>query len=146
MPEVDIVENLLGSIPTGDEIKDSREGDHSEATLMNPELIPFGTGHAIQVTWANLSDVDGRGFEYRERYGLPTSASEPWQHGRFLDVVQSLGLVPKASRNALNVDSDTDRENVLAAFKKVAGSAFPIKITTNKKTGYLQSRVVKGKR
>lgn len=142
----DIVENLLGSIPTGNEIVDSREGDHSEATLTNPELVPFGTGYAVQVTWTNLQDVDGRAFEYKERYGLPTSQSEPWQHGRFLDTVQSLGLVPKASRNALNVDSDDDRANVVAAFKKVEGNVFPLKITTNKKTGYLQSRIVRGKR
>jgi hypothetical protein len=146
MPETNIVENLLGSIPTGEEIKDSREGDHSEATLTNSELVPFGTGHAVQVTWTNLQDVDGRAFEYKERYGLPTSQSEPWQHGRFLDVVQSLGLVPKSSRNAINVDSDDDRAAVLTAFKKVEGSTYPLKISTNKKTGYLQSRIPKGKR
>ena len=146
MPDTEIVENLLGSIPTGEEIKDSREGDHSEATLTNPELVPFGSGQAIQVTWTNLQDVDGRAFEYKERYGLPTSQSEPWQHGRFLDVVQSLGLVPKASRNAINVDSDEDRAAVLAAFKKIEGSVHPIKISTNKKTGYLQSRIPKQRR
>src|SRR3990167_3072939 len=143
MPDQEIVENLLGSIPTGETIVDSREGDHAEATLTNPELVPFGTGHAVQVTWTNLQDVDGRAFEYKERYGLPTSQSEPWQHGRFLDVVQSLGLVPKANRNAINVDSDVDRAAVLAAFKKVKGNVHPIKINTNKKTGYLQSRIVK---
>ena len=146
MPEVDIVENLLGSIPTGEEIKDSREGDHSEATLTNSELVPFGTAHAIQVTWTNLQDVDGRAFEYKERYPLPTSQSEPWQHARFLDVVQSLGLVPKASRNAINVDTENDRAAVLAAFKKIEGSVHPIKISTNKKTGYLQSRIPKTRR
>jgi len=143
MPDTQIVENLLGSIPTGEEIKDSREGDHSEATLTNPELIPFGNGHAIQVVWTNLQDVDGRSFEYKERYGLPTSQSEPWQHGRFLNVVQSLGLVPKASRNAINVDSDNDRAAVLAAFQKIEGSVHLIKISMNKKTGFLQSGIPK---
>jgi len=146
MPEQDIVENLLGSIPTGEEIKDSREGDHSEATLSNPELVPFGAGHAIQVTWTNLQDIDGRAFEYKERYGLPTAQAEPWQHARFLDVVQSLGLVPRNQRNAINVDTDADRDAVLVAFKKIEGSVHPIKISTNKKTGYLQSRIPKGKR
>jgi len=143
MPDQEIVENLLGSIPTGEEIKDSREGDHSDATLTNPELVPFGTAQAIQVTWANLQDADGRAFEYKERYALPTSQSEPWQHSRFLDVVQSLGLVPKNKRNAINVDSDADRDAVLGAFKKIEGSVHPIKISTNKKTGYLQSRIPK---
>ena len=146
MPEANIVENLLGSIPTGDEIKDSREGDFPEAVLSNPELVPFGTGHAIQVTWTNLQDADGREFEYKERYGLPTEQSEAWQHGRFLDIVQTLGLVPKANRNAINVNGDAERESVLGAFKKVAGNTFPLRITTNKKTGYLQSRIQKGKR
>jgi hypothetical protein len=141
----DIVENLLGSIPVGDEIKDSREGDHQSATLTNPELVPFGEGHAVQVTFVNLTDSDGRDFQYKERYGLPTSQSEPWQHGRFLDTVQSLGLVPKNQRNAINVDTDQDRETVLAAFKSIAGSTVPIKLTTNKKTGYLQSRVLRKK-
>jgi hypothetical protein len=146
MPDTEIVENLLGSIPTGEEIKDSREGDHSEATLTNPELVPFGSGHAIQVTWTNLQDVDGRSFEYKERYGLPTSNAEPWQHSRFLDVVQSLGLVPKNQRKAINVDTDVDRDAVLGAFKKIEGSVHPIKISTNKKTGYLQSRIPKQRR
>ena len=146
MPDQEIVENLLGGIPTGDEIKDSREGDHAEATLTNPELVPFGSGHAIQVTWTNLQDVDGRSFEYKERYGLPTSSSEPWQHSRFLEVVQSLGLVPRNVRKAINVDTDQDRELVLEGFKKIAGSIHPIKISSNKKTGYLQSRVSKPRR
>ena len=146
MPDTEIVENLLGSIPTGEEIKDSREGDHSNATLTNPELVPFGSGHAVQVTWMNLQDVDGRAFEYKERYGLPTSQAEPWQHSRFLDVVQALGLIPKANRNAINVDSDNNRAAVLAAFKKIEGSTFVIKISTNKKTGYLQSKLLRTKR
>jgi hypothetical protein len=142
----DIVENLLGSIPTGEEIKDSREGDHADATLTLPELVPFGSGHAIQVTWTNLQDSDGRAFEYKERYGLPTSSSEPWQHSRFLDVVQSLGLVPKNKRNAINVDTEADQNAVLTAFKTIEGTVHPIKISTNKKTGYLQSRIPKPRR
>lgn len=142
----DIIENLLGSIPTGDEIKDSREGDHSNAKLTNPELVPFGEGHAVQVTFVGLTDTDGRDFQYKERYGLPTSQAEPWQHGRFLEVVQSLGLVPKNQRNAINVDTDLDRDTVLAAFKSIEGSTVPIKLKTNTKTGYLQSRILKGKK
>ncbi len=146
MPSADIVENLLGSIPTGEEIKDSREGEHHSAKLTNPELVPFGEGHAVQVTFTNLSDSDGRDFQYKERYALPTSQAEPWQHGRFLDVVQGLGLVPKNQRNAINVDTEQDRDTVLSAFKSIEGSTVPIKLSVNKKTGYLQSRILKGKK
>lgn len=136
------VENLLGSIPTGEEIKDPREGDH-EATLTQPELVPFGTGHAVKVVYTNLTDADGRSFDFQVRYGLPTSESEPWQHARFLEVAQSLGIVPRSHRNAINVDSDADRATVLAAFEKIAGSSFPLRITPNKKTGYMEGRVLR---
>jgi hypothetical protein len=134
------VENLLGSIPTGEEIKDSREGDHVGKLIM-PELVPFGEGKAVKVVFTDLTDADGRSFDFPLRVALPTSASEPWQHSRFLKAAQALGIVPRTQRNAINVDTEKDQETVLAAFKQVEGNSYSIVIYPNKKTGYLELRV-----
>lgn len=134
------VENLLGSIPTGDEIHDAREGDHIGKIIM-PELVPFGDGQAVKVAFTGMTDADGRGFDKEIRIGLPTSSSEPWQHARFLKAVQNLGIVPRSQRNAINVDTDADRESVLNAFKQIEGREYNLTIYPNKKTGYLELRV-----
>jgi hypothetical protein len=134
------VENLLGSIPTGEEIKDRREGTHVGKLTM-PELVDFGSGKAIKVVFTGMTDADGRSFDKEVRIGLPTSKSESWQHERFLKVAQALGIVPRNQRNAINVDSDNDEQTVLAAFKQIEGRDYSVVVYPNKKSGYLELRV-----
>jgi hypothetical protein len=136
----DTVENLLGSIPTGDEIKDSREGDHTGKLIM-PELVPFGDSKAVKIVFTNLTDAVGRSFDFPIRVALPTSKSEPWQHQRFLKAVQALGVVPRNQRNAINVDTEEDQNKVLSAFQQIEGREYAITIYPNKRTGYLEARV-----
>lgn len=139
----DLAENLLSSIPVGEVIKDAREGEQPDAVLTSPELVDFGDSKAVKVIWNNLTDADGRSFQFQARYPLPTTDSAPWQHARFLDLVHGLGIVPRGQRNAINVDTEQDQETVLNAFKSIDGNNFPIRLYVNKKTGYLESRLSK---
>ena len=141
MPD-EVANNLLDSIPTGEVVKDLREGEHYEAKLNEAELIEQSNGPAIRVTYTGCVDADGREFSYQERYTIPTSNSEDFIQRLFLAAAHAWGLVPPGDNRRILADTPEAREAILNAVRSVQGSVVPLKLTTGK-TGYLQSRFLR---
>jgi hypothetical protein len=143
MPEV--VENLLSSIPTGAEIHDPREGDHNEARLMFVEVIDQSNGPALKLTYNNMVDGEGRDFEYQERYTIPTSISEQFIQGMFLNVLHEVGIVPRISKRCPLFDAEADRATLVEVFNTKVGATIPLRLKIDDKTGYMRSRILRAK-
>ena len=146
MQSESVVENLLESIPTGEAIKDPREGDYTDVLITNPELIEQGNGFALRLTYSGLADHDGRSFEYQERYTIPTSASEDFIHRIWLGLCHEAGVLPRENKSRILADSEKDRETVLHAFQQVVGNIVSLRLTQDPKSGYMRSRFIRGKK
>ena len=146
MADDEVVKNLLGGIPTGEEIRDPREGEHPNATVGGVDTAEQGNGWVVKVTYNGLVDTDGRQFEYTERYNIPTSNSEDWVHRMFLAICHDLQIVPRSFKSRILADTEADREVVKGAFSKSIGNSVPLRITMDSKSGYLRSRVLRVKK
>lgn len=138
----DVQENLLAGIPTAGELKDPREGDYPEASLSSPEIVEQSNGHAIKLTWSGLTDAQGRGFDFTERYTIPTSTSEDFIHRLFLGLVHALGMKPVSDREKIVADDDESRGMLLNAFEKSTGRIVSLRLSQDNK-GYLRSKFLK---
>jgi hypothetical protein len=138
----DTVENLLGTIPTGDEVKDPRENDY-EATLKDASIVEQKNGHSLKLVFGNIVDTNGKDFEHNERVTIPTSESEKFIQDIFIRWAHGLEVLPRSHRNAILADSEEHRGIVLEAFKSKLGEQFPLTIYSN--NGYLRSRVSRKK-
>jgi hypothetical protein len=145
MSDESVVENLLGSIPQGGEVKDPREGDHYDAKFSDVELAEQTNGHVVKLTFEGLRDVDGREFTYQERVTIPTSNSELFIQRIFLAIAHDLGVLPRTQKNAFYADTDEHRAVVLAAFEAVKGTSAPLNIRTDGK-GFLRGRIIRSKK
>ena len=141
----EVVDNLLSSIPTGEAIKDPREGDHIGAKLTNPELVEQSNGHSLKITWGDLTDSNGRGFEYQERYTIPTSQSDEFIHRLFLSVCHEAGVLPRESKSRILADTEADRNTILQAFQQRIGETVDLRLTQDAKSGYMRSRFLRKK-
>lgn len=145
MSDEGVVNGLLGSIPRGEEIRDPREGFHSDVVIGESELVQNSTGSwAIVTNYNSMTDVNGRMFELKERYNIPASDSDDVVKRIFLDVLHSLGIVDRSDRRSVHAETDEQREGVAAAFQSVQGNNVNLKIAADK-SGYVHGRIVRGK-
>jgi hypothetical protein len=145
-PMSDSSENLLGSIPTGEEIHDPREGDHQEARLTYVEVIEQSNGHALKLTYNNMVDSEGRSFEYQERYTIPTSTSEQFIQGMFLNLCHELGIIPRTQKRCPLFDDVGHRSTLEGVFNSKIGSTVPLRLKIDDKSGYMRSRILRPKK
>ena len=141
----DVQANLLGSIPTGEEIRDPKEGDHPNARLADVDIVEQSNGHSLQLIYTDLVATDGRPFDQKERVSLPTSNSEDFIHRIFLALCHDLEIVPRTFKSRVFVDTEDDRERVRAAFATKLGNTIPLRIQSDKQ-GYLRSRIIRFKK
>ncbi len=141
----EVTQNLLGSIPTGAEIHDPREGEHPNAQLFAAEIVEQSNGPALKLTYNNMVDSEGRDFQHQERYTIPTSASEQFIQGMFLDLVRNLGVVPRAQKKCPLFDTDADRTTLVDVLQTVIGVNVPLRLKMDDKSGYLRGRILRQK-
>ena len=137
-----VEQNLLDSIPTGEVIKDARVGVHPEARIAEVELIEQKNGHAIRVTYNGLQDEEGRQFEFSERYTIPTSQSERFIKGLFVDALHAWDLAPYEDGRSPVADNEEVRQQIYQAVNGKKGLTVPLSLKTGK-GGYLQSRFLR---
>jgi len=140
----EVVENLLGSIPTGEIIKDPREGDHGDANIKAVELVEQSNGKALKITYGNLSDTNGRDFEHQERLTIPNSSSHEAVQRIFLAACHNLEIVPRSMRKTILADTDQDCETIHQAFASKVGITLNIRLRPDK-DGYLKSSFLRRK-
>ena len=141
----EVTENLLSSIPTGAEIHDPREGEHTEAQLFAVEVVDQSNGPALKLTYNNMVDSEGRNFEHQERYTIPTSASEQFIQGMFLNLLHEIGIVPRTSKKCPLFDAEADRGTLVDAFNTRIGANIPLRLKIDDKSGYMRSRILRQK-
>ena len=140
----EVVENLLAGIPTGDVIKDPREGDHLDATLKFVELVDQSNGKALKLTYGNLTDANGREFEHQERLTIPKTDSHEAVQRIFLSACHSLEVVPRNFRSTILADTDTDQERVFDAFSSKIGQQVALRLRPDT-SGYMKSSILRRK-
>lgn len=140
----EVVENLLSSIPTGEVIKDPREGDHLDAQLKFVELVDQANGKALKLTYGNLTDTNGREFEHQERLSIPKSDSHEAVQRIFLSACHSLEVVPRSFRKTILADTDVDQENVFSAFTSKIGQPVALRLRPDT-SGYMKSTILRRK-
>ena len=141
MSEQTVIENLLGSIPVGEEIKDPRENDY-DATLKDVEVVEQKNGHSLRLVFGDIEDANGRSFEHKENVTIPTSehvGDLAFIQDIFLRWAQGLEVIPRTQRSAVLADTEEHRGVVLNAFKTKIGGRFPITLYFSK--GFIRGRV-----
>lgn len=131
-----VLEELLSGAGRGDEeLHDPREGDH-DAVLKDVRLVQNSPGskvsHAILVTYANLTDTEGREFTFDDRANVPTSESSDDVKRMFQQSLHSIGIVPYEDRRPYFADSDEQRQAFVEAYRTKVGASVPVKIFIDK--------------
>jgi len=137
-------ENLLASIPSGDVIKDPREGDHPSAKLKFVELVDQTNGKALKLTYGGLTDTNGRDFEHQERVIIPNSNSHEAVQRIFLSLCHSLEVVPRSFRKTILADTDVDQENVFSAFNSKRDIEVSLRLRPDS-NGFMKSTILRRK-
>lgn len=149
MSEDRVLENLLGSVPHGEELHDVREGEHPDAVLVDVQLVENTSDklppYALQKVYQGLTDVEGKAFELKDKVNIPESGSEDWVKRLFLADLHDMGLVPRTEKQAIFADTDEHREAVLTAYKSKIDTNYPLRVVTDK-NGYIRVRVIRKKR
>ena len=145
----EVLANLLGSIPRGEELHDVREGEHPDAKLVDALLVPNTSDklppYAIQKVYQGLVDVDGKAFELKDKVNIPESNSDDWVKRMFLADLHDMGIVPREQKQAIFTETDEHREAVLAAYQSKVDTNYPLRVVTDK-NGYIRVRVIRKKR
>jgi hypothetical protein len=138
----EVLPNLLGSIPTGDIIKDPREGDHPEASLKHVELVDQANGKALKLTYGGMTDINGREFEHQERLTIPNTNSHEAVQRIFLSACHSLEIVPRSFRNTILADTDQDQQQIHDAFLSKVGTPISLRLRPDS-SGYLKATILR---
>lgn len=133
------LEGLLNSVPTGEELRDPREGDHEDSKLIDVSVgenseqavIPFS---AVMV-WSAMKDSEGRDFDFSARVNIPRPSDPTWVKRMFLQTAHDLGVVPRDRKTALVADTDEEREVLIKILKLGLGQRYPVRI--REKNGFV---------
>lgn len=128
-------DDLLKSAQAGETITDPRCGKHDDAVLSGVFLDGTLDNPFVTLIWSGLFDVDGQGFEHRDRLFLPREDSHPIGKSRFMQKLKSLEIVPISYKQVLYFAGDAV-EGLVESIQSKQGESFPITITQDNRGFY----------
>ena len=136
-----IIEALLASVETGEELVDPRAGDHNGVLSEVGELKVSQSGNSFfNVTFGNLESGEGDPFSFSSVVVLPTRDSDEKLARMFLANLHDYGILPREYRNAVYAETDEQRTAIRRAFEAKKGTTYPVRLKLDKE-GDLRLRI-----
>ena len=137
------IQELLDSLPTGDELHDPREGEHEPVlsdvnVVENSEKasVPF----AIELTFTGFKDVEGREFQFNDRVNVPEPDSSNVIKSMFLASLHNLGIIEFSDKRGRAAADKSQVDLYAKLFASRVGSKVPMRLYIDK-SGWLRARV-----
>lgn len=136
-----VLDSLLSSVETGEELHDPREGDH-DGVLKEVGVVKHSDkgNYYFNVSFDGMESAEGDPFSFSTMVLFAGRDSDVKIARMFLASLHDFGIVPRTYKQAIYASNEEQREAIVRAFQSKVGTTYPVRIYPDK-NGDLRLRV-----